>query len=91
LKLEIGLNAAEQVIRRKTGAGTELSKYIPSDFSRKNIEQQLKHFGTLGETSIELAKYIIDFPETYEIENFQTLQQNALIALMTAVPETVCG
>ncbi|KAL7315285.1 telomere binding protein, variant 3 [Mucor circinelloides] len=68
LKLEIGLNAAEHVIRRKTGAGTELS-----------------------ESSIELAKYIISFPETYEIENYQTLQRNALVALMTAVPETVCG
>ncbi|KAL9537725.1 hypothetical protein MBANPS3_011521 [Mucor bainieri] len=68
LKLEIGLNAAEHVIRRKTGAGTELS-----------------------ESSILLAKYIIAFPETYEIENYQTLQRNALVALMTAVPETVCG
>ncbi|CAO3655984.1 unnamed protein product [Mucor fragilis] len=68
LKLEIGLNAAEHVIRRKTGAGTELS-----------------------ESSIELAKYIISFPETYEIENYQTLQRNTLVALMTAVPETVCG
>ncbi|KAK4513392.1 uncharacterized protein ATC70_005390 [Mucor velutinosus] len=68
LKLEIGLNAAEDVIRRKTGAGTELS-----------------------ESSIVLAKYIISFPETYEIENYQTLQRNALVALMTAVPETVCG
>ncbi|KAG1087246.1 hypothetical protein G6F42_020678 [Rhizopus arrhizus] len=68
LKLEIGLNAAEHVIRRKTGAGTELS-----------------------ESSIELAKYIISFPETYEIKNYQTLQRNALVALMTAVPETVSG
>ncbi|GAN04450.1 telomere length regulation protein TEL2 homolog [Mucor ambiguus] len=68
LKLEIGLNAAEHVIRRKTGAGTELS-----------------------ESSVVLAKYIISFPETYEIDNYQTLQRNALVALMTAVPETVCG
>ncbi|KAI8640641.1 telomere length regulation protein-domain-containing protein, partial [Parasitella parasitica] len=68
LKLEIGLNAAEQVIRRKSGVGTELS-----------------------ESSVELAKYIISFPETYEIDNFQALQRNSLVALMTAVPEVVCG
>ncbi|KAG2233893.1 hypothetical protein INT48_004381 [Thamnidium elegans] len=68
LKLEIGLNAAEQIIRQKTGAGTELSEY-----------------------SIELAKYLIAFPETFEIDQFRTLQQNALIALVVAVPETVTG
>ncbi|GAA5800318.1 hypothetical protein HPULCUR_005745 [Helicostylum pulchrum] len=68
LKLEIGLNAAEQIIRQKAGAGTELSEY-----------------------SIELAKYLVAFPETFEIDQFRTLQQNALIALVVAVPETVTG
>ncbi|KAI9364186.1 telomere length regulation protein-domain-containing protein [Pilaira anomala] len=69
LKLEIGLNAAEQIIRQKTGAGTtELSEY-----------------------GVELAKYLIAFPETFEIDNYRNLQQNALIALIIAVPETVTG
>ncbi|KAI8098324.1 telomere length regulation protein-domain-containing protein [Gilbertella persicaria] len=66
LKLEAGLTASEQVIRRKIGAGTELS-----------------------ESSITLAKYLIGFPETYEIHDFRKLQQNALTALMVGVPETV--
>ncbi|OBZ88164.1 Telomere length regulation protein TEL2 [Choanephora cucurbitarum] len=66
LKLEIGLTAAEQVIRRKTGAGTELS-----------------------ESSINLARYLIGFPETYEIHDFRKLQQQALVALIVGVPESV--
>ncbi|CAO3631131.1 unnamed protein product [Mucor hiemalis] len=66
LKLEIGLNAAEQVVREKTGVGSELS-----------------------ESAVELARNLISVPETFEIDNFQTLVQNALIALIVGVPETV--
>ncbi|RCH81196.1 TEL2, telomere maintenance protein 2, partial [Rhizopus stolonifer] len=65
LKLEAGLTASEQVIRRKIGAGTELSK------------------------TLDNTKYLIGFPETYEIHDFRKLQQNALTALMVGVPETV--
>ncbi|KAI7873122.1 telomere length regulation protein-domain-containing protein [Mucor mucedo] len=68
LKLEIGLNAAEQLIRQKMNSGTELSEY-----------------------STELARYLISFPETFEIDQFRSLQQNALVALMVAVPEAVTG
>ncbi|KAI8380264.1 telomere length regulation protein-domain-containing protein [Blakeslea trispora] len=66
LKLEVGLTAAEQVIRRKTGAGTELS-----------------------ESSVTLARYLIGFPETYEIQDFRKLQQQALVALIVGVPKSV--
>ncbi|KAG2201441.1 hypothetical protein INT47_001490 [Mucor saturninus] len=68
LKLEIGLNAAEQLIRQKMNSGTELSEY-----------------------STELARYLISFPETFEIDQFRSLQQNALVALMVAVPKAVTG
>ncbi|KAI8988408.1 telomere length regulation protein-domain-containing protein [Mycotypha africana] len=68
VKLEIGLNAAEQIIRQKAGAGTELN-----------------------ESSIELAKYLITFPDAYEIDHARQLQQAALVALMAAVPATVTG
>lgn len=66
LKLEIGLNAAEQVVREKIGAGSELS-----------------------ESAVELARNLISVPETFEIDNFSALVQNALIALIVGVPETV--
>ncbi|KAI9477807.1 MAG: telomere length regulation protein-domain-containing protein [Benjaminiella poitrasii] len=68
LRLELGLNAAEQVIRQKAGAGTELS-----------------------ESSIKLATYLIGFPETYEIQDFRKLQQNALTALIASAPTNVAG
>ncbi|KAI7902821.1 telomere length regulation protein-domain-containing protein [Cokeromyces recurvatus] len=68
LRLEIGLKAAEQVIRQRAGAGTELS-----------------------ESSVKLASYLIGFPETYEIQDFRKLQQNALTALIASVPTTVTG
>lgn len=45
----------------------------------------------LAEYGVELAKYLIAFPETFEIDNYRNLQQNALIALIVAVPETVTG
>lgn len=38
-----------------------------------------------------LARYLISFPETFEIDQFRSLQQNALVALMAAVPEAVTG
>ncbi|RCI04833.1 telomere binding protein [Rhizopus stolonifer] len=66
VKLEIGLNAAENMIRQSTGNGTELE-----------------------ESSEELAKHLICFPETYELDNFRTLQREALIALIASVPEKV--
>lgn len=40
---------------------------------------------------ILLAKYIIGFPTSFEIEDASELQQNALTALIVGVPETVTG
>ncbi|KAI8986573.1 telomere length regulation protein-domain-containing protein [Pilobolus umbonatus] len=66
IKLQMGLNYAEYLIRMKTGTGTELK-----------------------ETSVELARYLIDFPTDYDIKDCHELQQKALVALVVAVPKTV--
>ncbi|KAG1173268.1 hypothetical protein G6F70_005924 [Rhizopus microsporus] len=46
---------------------------------------------TLKECGQELAKYLVYFPETYEIEDFRQLQQDALQALIVGAPDVVTG
>lgn len=45
----------------------------------------------LEECGQELAKYLVYFPETYEIEDFRQLQQDALQALIVGAPDVVTG
>lgn len=43
------------------------------------------------ESAVELAKYVIGVPETFEIDNFRILQQDALIAIIVGAPEVATG
>jgi hypothetical protein len=45
----------------------------------------------LDESCKALAEHLISFPETFEIDHFRQLQQNALTALIAGVPKKVTG
>ncbi|KAL0078138.1 telomere length regulation protein-domain-containing protein [Phycomyces blakesleeanus] len=56
----------------------------------KTIIRQKAGIGSeIGENCVQVASLLIRLPETYELTNFRQRQQDALVALVVAAPETV--
>ncbi|KAI8882711.1 hypothetical protein K501DRAFT_250975 [Backusella circina FSU 941] len=58
----------------------------------ESIIRQKAGVGTeLSESSLELSRYLLGLPETYDLKDFRERQLNSMIALVVAVPSSVAG
>lgn len=90
MKLEIGLKSAEELIRQKTGYGTELGTrngYPHSFFQYANTLLD----SPVEDSAVVLARRLMDIPESYELPEMKIRQQHAIAALIVAVPDRVAG
>lgn len=82
-KIEMAINVAEELIRKKAGYGTELGM--------QSIIDKLLYFELLmicmpEENAVNLAYGLMGLQNTYELEGFEQKRQNALNALVTCSP-----
>lgn len=88
VKLEIGLKSAEELIRQKTGYGTELGM---RNELLLLLDMLIPYLILIEDSAVVLARRLMDIPESYELPEMKIRQQHAITALIVAVPERVAG
>jgi len=79
-KIEIALDVAEELVRRKRGYGTELGK------SPAGIMSLLYDLRSKEENAVNLVYGLIGLHDNYELDGFDLKRQAALNALVACSP-----
>lgn len=83
-RIESGLKEGTGLIRRKAGWGGELGSYCLLWLSRSAQLTQI-----IDENAVDLAFTLMGLQDPFEIENFDTLKLDLLIALVASSPKLV--